>query len=83
MTDEILNFLREKFARLYTRLDAMQNDLQVAKNDIRIMKEDIAVTASTLHRLDSKQDVLLIEVRTLYPQINQMRGRIDVLEHKD
>jgi chromosome segregation ATPase len=77
---EVLDFLREKFTRLDGRFDAVQNDLLAMRNDVRVLKEDVSVTASALHRLDTKQDILLDELRALYPQINRMRSRIDALE---
>jgi hypothetical protein len=80
MNDQVIDFLREKFTRFDGRFDTVQSDLLAVKNDIRILKEDVAVVGTILHRLDTKQDVLLEELRALYPQINRMRGRIDALE---
>ena len=80
MTDDVLDFLRKKFARIDERFDGVQNDLLVMKNDLRIVKDDMVVTASILHRLEVKQDVMLDELRALYPQINRLGKRIDALE---
>jgi hypothetical protein len=74
MADNIIDFLREKFARLDTRLDTFEADIRVLSNDVRVLKEDIIVTAATLRRLDVKQDVLLTELRALYPQIRALKG---------
>jgi len=50
-----------------TQLLAMQNDMRAVRNDIRILKEDFTVTAEILRWLDTKQDILLDELRALYP----------------
>jgi hypothetical protein len=80
MTDNIIDFLREKFARLDARLDTFETDLRALSGDVRVLKEDMVVTAATLRRLDVKQDVLLAELRALYPQIGHLRTRVDDLE---
>jgi hypothetical protein len=75
MADNIIDFLHEKFARLDARLDTFETDLRALGGDVRVLKEDMVVTAATLRRLDVKQDVLLAELRALYP-----RARVDDLE---
>jgi hypothetical protein len=80
MTDNIIDFLREKFTRLDARLDTFETDLRALGGDVRVLKEDMVVTAATLRRLDVKQDVLLAELRALYPQISHLRTRVDDLE---
>jgi hypothetical protein len=79
VTDNIIDFLREKFAWLDTRLDTFETDIRVLNNDVRVLKEDIVVTAATLRRLDVKQDVLLTELRAIYPQLARALKRKPVI----
>jgi mediator of RNA polymerase II transcription subunit 25 len=72
-----------------TILVAFQNDMRALKNDVRILKDDVRgikddlmVTQGALRRLELKQDIVLEEVRALYPQINQLRERVDTLERR-
>jgi hypothetical protein len=59
MTDAILDFLREKFARLDTRLDGIERD-------IRSLRDDLRVTTAMVMRCDHTLTDLLVEVHAIH-----------------
>jgi hypothetical protein len=77
MTDEVLDFLREKFARLDARLDAMQNRTD---NELANLRDAINVLTAMAIRHEASIQTVVQELHVIHRHNKRTDDRLRKLE---